>query len=110
MTIDKLKNSWRTTASPVAIDTPRLNRRQRRAKAAAQGHRVDRRVAVHEAGHACGRVLVAGSLGWDIAEIISSVEIHAEPIEVGAVSQDGLASLRPQATTFHLWRALLARS
>jgi hypothetical protein len=79
---------------------PRLNRRQRRAaKAAARGRRVDRRIAVHEAGHAVGRVLVAGLLGWDIGEIINSVEIRAASIDVG-VSQDGLASLVSQATTY----------
>ena len=30
---------------------------------------------VHEAGHCVGRVLVAGSLGWDIYEAIDGIDI-----------------------------------
>jgi hypothetical protein len=78
-----------------------MNRQERRAaKAMARATKVDRAVAVHEAGHAVARVLVAESLGWSTGEIISHVDIHPVPLAAGTPSFDGTHDLRSQATTY----------
>jgi len=38
-------------------------------------HAAKKTAFVHEAGHCVGRVLVAGSLGWDIYEAIDGIDI-----------------------------------
>src|SRR3974377_66408 len=78
-----------------------MNRKQRRAAKATTHHRrVERNVAVHEAGHCVGRILVAESLGWSLNEAISHVKIHPAPIANGTVSIDGTHELRSQAATY----------
>ena len=78
-----------------------MNRKQRRAAKATTHHRrVERKVAVHEAGHCVGRILVAESLGWSLNEAISHVKIHPAPIANGTVSIDGTHELRSQAATY----------
>jgi hypothetical protein len=62
-------------------------------------HMVDRAVTVHEAGHAVGRVLVAGSLGWRPNEAIAYIDVHVAPSTIGK-SIDGTHELRSQATTY----------
>jgi hypothetical protein len=53
-----------------------MNRRERRAvRARARGQAVDRMVAVHEAGHAVARLLVADSLGWSADEALKYIDI-----------------------------------
>jgi hypothetical protein len=53
-----------------------MNRKKRRsAKAAACHSQPELTVRVHEAGHCVGRVLVAGSLGWNFNEVIDSIDI-----------------------------------
>jgi hypothetical protein len=50
-----------------------MNRKARRA--AARHGQLEKTIFVHEAGHCVGRVLVAGSLGWDIHEAIDGIDI-----------------------------------
>lgn len=64
-----------------------MNRHQKRAaRVKARGREVDRVTAVHEAGHAVARVLVANSLGWSAHEAIEHIDIDPAPVamEVGA--------------------------
>jgi hypothetical protein len=46
---------------------------------------IDRAVAIHEAGHAVGRVLVAGSLGWRPDEAIAYIDVHEAPSTISLV-------------------------
>jgi hypothetical protein len=56
-----------------------MNRHERRAaKARAPGRVVDRVVAVHEAGHAVGRILCADSLGWGAEKAVAYIDMSAE--------------------------------
>jgi hypothetical protein len=54
-------------------------KQRRAAKATARDRRVERKVALHEAGHCVGRILVAKLLGWSPNEAIFYVEIHPAP-------------------------------
>src|SRR5207247_2383867 len=60
---------------------------------------LDRRVAVHEAGHAVARVLLAKQMGIDPYKAVSYIEVHEHPIAIG-VSFDGKAAMSSQAITF----------
>lgn len=60
---------------------------------------IDRAVAIHEAGHAVGRVLVSDSLGWRPDEAIAYIDVHEAPSTIGT-SLDGRHQLLSQATTF----------
>jgi hypothetical protein len=54
-----------------------MNRHERRsAKAMTRGQAVDQVVAVHEAGHAVGRILVADSLGWGVDEALGNIDLY----------------------------------
>jgi hypothetical protein len=87
--------------TPISEAAMVMNRKQRRAaKATSRHRRVEREVAVHEAGHCVGRILVAESLGRSPNEAIFHVEIHPAPIANGTRSIDGTHELRSQATTY----------
>jgi hypothetical protein len=65
-----------------------VNRHERRAaKAMARGQAVDHAVAVHEAGHAVGRILVADSVGWGADDALDYIDIHPVPLKVGASAE-----------------------
>jgi hypothetical protein len=59
----------------------------------------DRRVAVHEAGHAVARVLLAKEMGIDPYKAVSYIEVHEHPVAMGD-SIDGNAAMSSQAVTF----------
>jgi hypothetical protein len=65
---------------------------------------VDRVVAVHEAGHAVGRILVAESLGWGAEEALKYIAIHPVPLLIGVSAE--LHPLEAQAAT---WGPFLSR-
>jgi hypothetical protein len=55
-----------------------MNRHERRAaKALARGRKIDPVVAVHEAGHADGRILWADSPGWGAEEAVAYIDMSA---------------------------------
>jgi hypothetical protein len=60
---------------------------------------IDRVVAIHEAGHAAARVIVAETLGWRPEEALVFIDIRAAPIAMGS-SSDGVHELASQATTY----------
>ena len=56
-----------------------VNRRERRAaRAKARHHGIDPITALHEAGHAVGRYLVAPDMGFPEDEIITEIVVHIE--------------------------------
>ncbi len=56
-----------------------VNRRERRAaRAKARHHDIDPITALHEAGHAVGRYLVAPDMGFTEDEIITEIVVHIE--------------------------------
>jgi hypothetical protein len=76
-----------------------MNRHQRRA-AKPQGRNVsklDRVVAIHEAGHAVARILTAHDLGFSPDQAITYIEVGSR--ENLGVSVDGRAILISQAVT-----------
>jgi hypothetical protein len=76
------------------------NRRERlAARAIARKRPTDRVVAVHEAGHAVGRVLTAEQLGYSLEDAIDRIDVG---VASGgrSVSLDGRAKLISQAVTF----------
>jgi hypothetical protein len=78
-----------------------MNRQERRvARARERNLKVDRVVAVHEAGHVVARILVAESLGWSPDEMVLHIDIESNPLDTGATSFDGTHSLKSQAVTF----------
>jgi hypothetical protein len=78
-----------------------MNRHQRRAaRARERSQEVGRTVAIHEAGHVVGRILVAESLGWSPDEMVSHIDIESNPLDTGATSFDGTHGLKSQAVTF----------
>lgn len=104
----------RTTRGPHRLVLPRrllprcgarcganiMNRHERRAaQAAAKNRPVDRTIAVHEAGHAMGRYLIAAKLGHGPNTAISYIDVHAAPVSSGRVSLDGVMDMRSQAVT-----------
>jgi hypothetical protein len=75
-----------------------MNRHERRAKkAVTQRQAVDRVIAVHEAGHAVARVLVADSLGWGPDEVLEHIDIHAAPLAMGVSAE--LRELQAEGAT-----------
>lgn len=83
-----------------------MNRHERRAaKAIARGQAVDQVVAVHEAGHAVARILVADSLGWGADEALEYIDIHPAPLAMGVSAE--LRDLQAEAAT---WGQFLSRS
>ena len=78
-----------------------MNRHERRAaKAKTRSQAIDRVVAIHEAGHAVARILVAESLGWSPDEMLAHIDIESAPIDTGATSFDGTHGMKSQAVTF----------
>jgi hypothetical protein len=76
-----------------------MNRHERRAaKAAARSAKIDRVVAVHEAGHAVARFLTAADLGFSTNDAISYIEVAPDAGMTKSV--DKRMTLRTQATTF----------
>jgi hypothetical protein len=76
-----------------------MNRHDKRAtKATARSAKIDRVVAVHEAGHAVARFLTAADLGFSTNNAISYIEVAPD----GAVTKsvDKRMNFRIQATTF----------
>jgi len=73
---------------------------RRAAKATGRNQKVDRVVAVHEAGHVVGRILVAESLGWSPGEIIFHVDINPAPVAIAVLSFDRTHDLRLQPVTY----------
>jgi hypothetical protein len=73
----------------------------RNARRAAKGRgQIDRTVAVHEAGHAVGRILTSDLLGWSADEIIFHIDIHPVPLEASHVSADGTRTFYSEATCY----------
>lgn len=58
---------------------------------------VDRVTAVHEAGHAVARILVAGSLGWGADEALEYIDIYPASLAMGVAEQ---CDLQAEAATF----------
>jgi len=76
-----------------------MNRHERRAaKAQAKSAKLDRVVAVHEAGHAVGRILSAGDMGLNPTDAIAYIDIA--PDTGPMTSFDKSVTLKSQATTF----------
>jgi hypothetical protein len=71
----KLFNEKRSARRRAAPSKARSTKARRAAKAVARHSQPEKTVFVHEAGHCVGRVLVAGSLGWDIYETIVGIDI-----------------------------------
>jgi hypothetical protein len=75
-----------------------MNRHERRAaKAVARSAKIDRVVAVHEAGHAVARFLTAADLGFSTNDAISYIEVAPDAV---TQSVDKRMNFRTQATTF----------
>lgn len=75
-----------------------MNRATRRAaQAQARQRSVDRIVAVHEAGHAIGRLLTARDMGYAPEQAVHSIEINAGP---AFWSADGKTRLQSQAICY----------
>lgn len=78
-----------------------MSGRQRRAQnGLAGGQPVIRVIAVHEAGHCVARVLTAGSLGWDAAEVIDYIDSGTLPIATAVASRDHMHGLRSQVVSW----------
>jgi hypothetical protein len=76
-----------------------MNRHERRAaKATSRSAKIDRVVAVHEAGHAVARYLAAADLGFNTNDAISYIEVAPDAAVTKSV--DKRMNVRTQATTF----------
>src|SRR5438067_9965781 len=76
-----------------------MNRHERRAaKVAVRSAKIDRVVAIHEAGHAVARFLTAADLGFSVDAAISYIEIA--PDSAVTKSIDKRMIFRMQAATF----------
>jgi hypothetical protein len=78
-------------------DTMFMNRRERRAQKA-ESRRQFRIVAIHEAGHAVGRVMTAKMMGLRYDEAIDYIRIGPDTSS-HSISADGKVTLISQATT-----------
>src|SRR5262245_49043239 len=70
-----MMNRWLHTATAQSRSSATAN-------PAVPGHEA-RVVAIHEAGHAVGRILTARRLGWREDEAIARIEVYAMPTTVG---------------------------
>ena len=76
-----------------------MNRHERRAaKAQAKSAKLDRVVAVHEAGHAVGRIISASDMGLEPTDAIAYIDIAPDTDPM--TSFDKAVKLESQATTF----------
>lgn len=71
-----------------------MNRQERRV---AKVGKVGRIIAVHEAGHAVGRLLTAKDMGYSLHQAVHSIEVGGGPDWLGS---DGLMELRSQAICY----------